>query len=534
MSVAATYDYIIVGAGSAGCVLANRLSADPKCRVLLLEAGGKDSNLWIHVPVGYIKTLDNPDVNWRFETEPEEGTNNRRIPIPRGKTLGGSSSINGLVYVRGQPRDYDVWAQMGNRGWSFDDVLPYFKKSENWGGAKSEARGQGGPLDVNEQPERAEILDAIMDAAEQCGYPKNPDYNSGDQEGFGYFQTTQRNGRRWSTNKAYLEPVRSRANLRVETGAHTTGLVLEGKRAVGITYVQGGIEHTVRAGREVLLSAGAVQSPQILELSGIGDPAILGQHGIEVRHALPGVGANYRDHYIVRQTWKVKRPVTLNEHTRGLNIVKEVIKYALTRRGILTFSGGILSGYIRTRPEMENPDVQYTIVHASFKDVKKRIFDKHPGITLAPCQLRPDSVGSIHIKSADPLAAPAIRGNFLSAETDRRCLIDGMKISREIAKAPALADYIDSEILPGADVQSDDEWLAFARENGNTVYHPIGTARMGSDPMAVVDDQLRVHGIEGLRVVDASIMPTLVSGNTNAPVIMIAEKAADMILAAST
>ena len=524
-----TYDYIIVGAGSAGCTLANRLTEDPGVRVLLLEAGGKDRHPWIHIPVGYIKTLDMPGLNWRFETEPEAGTHDRAIPIPRGKVLGGSSSINGMVYVRGQPLDYDTWSQLGNRGWSYESVLPYFRKSEHYESSDEPWRGKGGPLNTAVGSERAELLDAIIDAAEQCGYPRNVDYNSGDQEGFGYFQVTQKNGRRWSTAKAFLEPAMGRPNLHLEINAHTTKVILEGTRATGIAYRQGGSERRALAGRAVILSAGAVQSPQLLELSGIGDPAVLGAQGIAVAHALPGVGANYQDHYIVRQTWKVLKNITLNEQTRGLSMAKELLRYAMTRGGIMTFPGGILAGYVATRPEVAGPDVQYTIVHASFKDVKKRIFDRHPGMTIAPCQLRPESRGTIHIKSADPLAAPAIRPNFLSEEVDRRTIIEGMKITRRIVAAPALAPYAGDEIEPGGDVNSDDEWLDYARAKGNTVYHPIGTAKMGGDAMAVVDDRLRVHGIQGLRVIDASIMPTLVSGNTNAPTIMIAEKAADML-----
>ena len=524
-----TFDYIIIGAGSAGCTLAYRLTENADTRVLLLEAGGKDRNPWIHVPVGYIKTLDMPGLNWRFETEPEPGTGNRPIPIPRGRVLGGSSSINGMVYVRGQPLDYDTWSQLGNRGWSWESVLPYFVRSEHYESSNDPWRGKGGPLNTADGPERAELLDAIMAAAAERGYPTNPDYNSGDQEGFGYFQVTQKNGRRWSTAKAFLEPALRRPNLRLETLAHTTQLTLDGRRATGVAFLQGGVERRALAAREVIVAAGAVQSPQILELSGIGQPDILKAQGIDVIHALPGVGENYQDHYIVRQTWKVTKPITLNEQTRGLRMARELLRYALTRRGIMTFPGGILAGYVRTRPEVAGPDIQYTIVHASFRDVKKRVFDNHPGMTIAPCQLRPESRGSIHIRSSDPVAAPAILGNFLSDDLDQRTIVAGMKIARDIVAAPALSGYVGDEILPGREVRSDDDWLAFARQYGNTVYHPVGTCKMGHDDAAVVDDRLRVHGIERLRIIDASIMPTLVSGNTNAPTIMIAEKGADMI-----
>ena len=525
----ADWDYIIVGAGSAGCVLANRLSEDPGNRVLLLEAGRKDDSFWIPIPAGFMKLISDKTYNWCFATEPEANVEGRSIAIPRGKTLGGSSSINGMVYVRGQPLDYDTWSQLGCRGWSYESVLPYFRKSENFAGGASDVRGAGGPLNVYEVPERHEILDAFIEAATEAGYPRNPDYNSGDQEGFAYFQVTQRNGRRWSTARAFLDPARSRSNLHVETEAQTTRVLLEGRRAVGVEYVQGGEKKTARARGEVILAAGAVQSPQLLELSGIGQPELLQGLGVEVRHALPGVGENYRDHYAPRMNWRVKLPVTLNEQTRGLAFLRELGKYYMGGRGILTMPAGIIAGFVKTRPELEGPDVQYHFAHASYASAAVRKLDREPGMTIVICQLRPESRGSIHMKSADPLAAPAIRPNFLAEAVDRQCVVDGMKIARRIVEQHAMDRYRAFEMTPGPSVQTDEEWLHFARINGQTVYHPIGTCKMGHDPMAVVDDRLRVHGIGGLRVIDASIMPTLVSGNTNAPTIMIGEKGADMI-----
>ncbi|MEH2595040.1 choline dehydrogenase [Bradyrhizobium sp. AZCC 1577] len=523
------FDYIVIGAGSAGCTVASRLSEDPSVSVLVLEAGGPDRNILIHVPVGYVKTIDMPAVNWRFQTEPEAYTYQRPFPIPRGKVLGGTSSLNAMLYVRGESRDYDGWAQLGNRGWSWDDVLPYFRKSENWEGAPAAWRGKDGPLNVRDQYEFAEITDALIAAAGECGYPRNPDYTCGKQDGFAYFQLTQKNGVRWSTKRAFLEPAMKRPNVRVATGAHTTKVIFDGKRAVGVAYRKGSSDLIAKARREVLLCAGAVQSPQLLELSGIGRPDVLREHGIDVLHALPGVGENFQDHYIIRMVWRVIGARTLNERSHGLPLLKEIFRYALTRRGVLTTSAGIVNGNVRSRPELETPDIQYTIAHASFKDPVKRILDREPGLTIGPTPLRPESRGSIHIKSADPFAAPAIRPNFLSKEADRECLVEGMKIARRITAAPALARYIAEEVDPGGDARSDDELLDFARRKGGTIHHPVGTAKMGSDAMAVVDDRLRVHGIDGLRVIDASIMPLIVSGNTNAPVIMIAEKAADMI-----
>ena len=529
----AEFDYIIVGAGSAGCVLANRLSEDPRSTVLLLEAGPKDSSMWIKIPAGFTKLLNSPIYNWNFESEPEPNTANRRIPIPRGRTLGGSSAINGMLYVRGNPLDYNTWSQFGNRGWGYDAVLPYFRKAENFAPGGDESRGRGGPLHVEHMRERAELLDAFIDAAVDKGYRRNKDYNNGQQEGFGYFQVTQKGGERWSCARGYLDPIRSRANLKIETDAYTTKVLLEGKRAVGVAYTQNGVTKEARANREVIVSAGAVKSPHILELSGIGNPDLLSSLGIPVNHALPGVGENYRDHYAPRMNWRVKLPVTLNERSRGIPLMKEVFKYYTQRRGILTFTAGIAYGFVKTRPELEEPDVQFHFAHASYGNAQKRDLETEPGMTLTVYQCRPESKGSIHAKSNDPTAAPAIRPNYLADPFDQRVLVDGMKMGRDIINSSVMDKYRAYEMNPGDKVQTDADWLQFARENGQTTYHVIGTCKMGQDPMAVVDDNLRVRGIAGLRVIDASIMPTVPSGNTNAAVIMIAEKGADMVKAAT-
>ncbi len=529
----ADFDYIIVGAGSAGCVLANRLTEDRNVNVLLLEAGPPDKSMWIKIPAGFTKLLNSPVYNWNFETEPEPNAKNRVIPIPRGRTLGGSSAINGMLYVRGNPLDYNTWAQFGNRGWSYESVLPYFRKAETFEPGGDESRGGDGPLNVTNMVERAELLDTFIDAAIAEGFPRNKDYNNGHQEGFGYFQVTQKGGERWSTARGFLDPIRDRPNLRIETNAYTTKIILDGTRAVGVAYTLSGAPKEARCAREVILAAGAVKSPHILELSGIGQPELLNSLGIPVTHELKGVGENYRDHYAPRMNWRVKLPVTLNERSRGLPLMKEVFKYYAQRKGILTFTAGIAFGFIKTQADMEEPDVQFHFAHASYGNAQKRDLEREPGMTLTVYQCRPDSKGSIHAKSNDPVAAPAIRPNYLAEPGDQRVLVDGMKIGRRIINNALFDKYRAYEMNPGEKVQTDADLLDFARSNGQTTYHVIGTCKMGNDPFAVVDDQLRVHGIAGLRVVDASIMPTVPSGNTNAAVIMIAEKGADLIKAAA-
>ena len=531
------FDYIIVGGGTAGCVLANRLSASGDHRVLLLEAGGEPSSIWIPIPAGFSKLLVNPTYNWRFKTTPESNTQEREIAVPRGKGLGGSSLINGMIYVRGQAQDYDAWAASGATGWAYADVAPYFRRLENYPDGDA-TRGQSGPLHLEQVHERFPIASAFMDAARQDGQVINADYNSTSQEGFGYYQVNQRQGQRWSAYDAYLKPARSRPNLVVRTGAHVMRLELSGQRCTGVTYRLAGDsgqatvsgEITVKASLEVVLSAGAVQTPQILELSGIGDPQRLQALCIEVKHGLSGVGENYIDHFATRMNWRIKNTLTLNELSRGWRLAREVMKYYAQRKGILTLGTGLVHGFIKTQAQMATADAQYFMVHASYANAAERILDRAPGMTIGVAQLRPESQGSIHIQSSDPFVQPAIRPNFLASEVDQACIVHSMQIARRIMAQPAMANYVEHEMAPGTDVVSDADWLAFARENGQTIYHPLGTCRMGTDEQAVVDPRLKIRGLEGLRIVDASVMPKMVSGNIQGAVFMVAEKAADFMV----
>ncbi len=530
-----TFDYVIVGAGSAGCVLANRLSADPGTRVCLLEAGPPDWLPWIHMPAGFIKTFYHPKVNWLYSMEPSDWTGGRRIHAPRGKTLGGSSSINGHVYNRGQSMDFDTWSQFGNRGWGYQDVLPYFKRLENRGG-KGDAtyRGRSGNLDVTDIDWSHPLCEAFIAGAVEHGIPRNPDYNGAIQEGVSYSQRTISNGRRVSSATAFLHPIRSRRNLRVITGAHATRILLEGNRAAGVRYAKGGRggpESEVR-GREVILSGGTYNSPQLLQLSGIGPADLLRDRGIEVRHALAGVGENLKDHYAPRFVARVKNIDTINQQVRGLKLAAEVAKWVFTRKGILAQSPTLIYAFWRSHPDVANSDIQLTFTPASYREGVQGELEQEPGMTVASWQQRPDSRGWVRIKSADPFEAPAIQPNYLAEESDRRVLLAAMKLARRLLASKPLQPYYAYEDFPGKDVQSDDALLEAAKARGTTTFHPNGTCRMGAatDPLAVVDDQLRVRGIHGLRVVDASVMPTMLSANLNAATMMIADKASDLIL----
>ncbi len=523
-------DYVVIGAGSAGCVLANRLSADPGNRVVLLEAGGRDWNPWIHIPVGYFKTMHNPSVDWCFRTEADPGLNGRRLEWPRGKVLGGSSSLNGLLYVRGQAEDYERWRQMGNSGWGWDDVLPLFKACEDQERGEDDFHGVGGPLSVSNMRLNRPICDAWLAAAQNAGYPFNTDYNGASQEGVGYFQLTTRKGRRCSAAVAFLNPVKQRRNLTIVTRAHTSRILFEGGRAVAVAFRdRSGRDREVRAKREIVLSAGSIGSPHILMLSGVGEPAHLKEHGIAVERALPAVGKGMQDHLQARLIFKCNEP-TLNDEVHSLADKMRIgLKYLLFRSGPMAMAASLATGFLRARPGSETPDIQFHIQPWSADSPGEGV---HPfsAFTASVCQLRPESRGEIRLKSARSEDYPAIHPNYLASETDRETLVAGIRIARQIAAQPPLAGKISEEHRPGSGIESDAELLEWARNTATTIYHPTGTCRMGSDEAAVVDPRLRVRGVEGLRVADCSIMPEIVSGNTNAPAIMIGEKAARMIL----
>ncbi|MCC6468235.1 MAG: choline dehydrogenase [Alphaproteobacteria bacterium] len=525
------FDYIVVGAGSAGCVLAGRLTESGRHRVLLLEAGPRDRNPWVHIPLGYARLFKNTRLNWMYQSEPEPELNGRQVYQPRGKVLGGSSSINGLLYLRGQKEDFDHWRQLGNAGWGFDDVLPYFRKSEHQQHGADEFHGTGGPLAVSDPTEPHPLCEAFIQAAGQAGIPRNDDFNGATQEGAGYFQMTARNGLRCSAAVAFLRPARNRRNLTVATGALAARLLFEGTRAVGVEYRRNGAVHTARAGREILVAGGAYNSPQLLQLSGVGPAELLRQHGIPVVADMPGVGYDLQDHPQVRMIFKCKQKVTLNDTMQSWFRTGVMgARLLLQRKGMLTVSAGYAGAFFRTDPRLATPDVQVHFINFSTTKMGDQL---HPfsGFMASICVLRPESRGSVTIKSADPAAPPAIRLNYMSAESDRRSMIEGLKRLRRVMQAPAMAPFLDEEYDPGARVASDADWLGYVRERTSTIFHPSCTCRMGSDATAVVDQQLRVRGLQGLRVVDASVMPSLVSGNTNAPVIMIAEKASDLVLA---
>ena len=524
------YDFIVVGAGSAGAAAAYRLAEGRKHRVLLLEAG-QDSHPWSRIPIGFAKLINNPAANWLYSSEPDEGTGGRRIPVPRGKLLGGSSSINGMVFTRGQRQDFDIWAQLGNRGWSYEDILPIFRDMEDYEGVADENfRGRGGVLKVNESLEKGPLYEAIMDGAEQMGINRTPDYNGEFQDGIAMSQTTIRHGRRMSTAYCYLSPAKDWPNLTVQTRALTRGLMFDGKRCIGVSYSVDGEMRKATAMSEVLISAGTINSPQLLELSGIGQPERLRGLGINVLHELIGVGENLRDHYAPRMKWAIPKSLALtyNVKGRGPRIIWEALKYLCTDKGLLGITAAPLRAYIRTRAGLDAPNAVIGwvpfLVGENFK------LAKESGVTAFTHILRSESQGSIHISSADAKQPPAIRFNFLTAQLDRDVTLEAMRITRSIMTAPALNGIVTEEITPGVNMDDDDELLQWVKENAETTYHPVGTCKMGNDPMAVVDDQLRVHGIYGLRIADASIMPTLTSGNTNAPSIMIGEKVARMIL----